>query len=144
MATITVSIDIAATVDEVWRHASDLPTHAEWMADAESIEFRTEQRSGVGTQMEVFTRVGPLHTTDLMEVTEWIDRKTIGVRHEGLVTGEGRFTLEATTAGTRFTWSEQLSFPWYLGGAIVAQLARPVLRWIWRRNLESLRSRIES
>ena len=94
--------------------------------------------------MEVLTRVGPLHTTDLMEVTEWVDRRTIGVRHEGLVTGEGKFSLEATDTGTRFTWSEQLSFPWYLGGAIVGQLASPILRWVWRRNLESLRNRIES
>lgn len=144
MAAITVSIDIAATIDQVWRHASDLGSHVEWMTDAETIEFRTEQRSGVGTQMEVLTRVGPLHTTDLMEVTEWVDRRTIGVRHEGLVTGEGKFSLEATDTGTRFTWSEQLSFPWYLGGAIVGQLASPILRWVWRRNLESLRNRIES
>jgi hypothetical protein len=51
------------------------------MADAESIVFLSETRSGVGTVMQVRTVVGPFRTTDVMEVTEWDERRTIGVRH---------------------------------------------------------------
>ena len=114
------------------------------MADAESIEFETDQRQGVGTRMRVETRVGPLRTTDVMEVTEWEDSRTIGVRHQGLVTGHGKFILEKSGSGTSFTWNERLTFPLYLGGPLTAVFAKPVLRWIWRRNLEGLRHRIES
>ncbi len=144
MARITVSIDIDAPRERVWREAADLASHAEWMADAESIEFETEQRTGVGTRMQVATRVGPLRTEDVMEVVSWSEGFSIGVRHQGLVTGEGSFTLTDLLEGTRFTWSEDLRFPWYVGGRLTALAASPVLHWIWRRNLQGLRERVEA
>ena len=144
MVRISVSIDIEAPLETVWSEAADLGSHSEWVADAESIEFETDQRQGVGTRMRVETRVGPLRTTDVMEVTEWEDSRTIGVRHQGLVTGHGKFILENAGSGTSFTWNERLTFPLYLGGPLTAVFAKPVLRWIWRRNLEGLRHRIES
>lgn len=138
-----MSVDIAAPLERVWAEAADLPSHVEWMADAESIEFSTEQRSGVGTRMRVATSVGPLRTVDLMEVTEWVEGQSIGVRHQGVVTGTGRFTLAPVAGATRFTWSEELAFPWYLGGQVTAIVASPVLGWVWRRNLAGLKRRIE-
>jgi carbon monoxide dehydrogenase subunit G len=143
VARISVSVDIAAPLSRVWEEAADLASHAEWMADAESIEFLGEQRRGPGTRVRVATAVGPLRTTDLMEVVEWDELRTIGVRHEGLITGTGRFRLAAMAAGTRFTWTERLAFPWYLGGPATAFLAAPVLAAIWRRNLSGLKRRIE-
>ena len=143
MARITQSIVIAASVDEVWKEAADLPSHVEWMADAESIEFLTDTTSGEGTRMKVETVVGPLRTSDLMEVTDWVERQSIGVRHSGLVTGSGHFRLSPVAGGTRFTWTEELTFPWYLGGPVTAAFAKPVLGWIWRRNLTGLKARIE-
>lgn len=143
MARITVHVDIDAPLDAVWKEASDLPSHAEWMADAESIEFLTEQRAGVGTRMRVATRVGPLRTNDLMEVTEWAEGSSIGVRHSGVVTGEGRFDLSKVAGGTRFSWTEDLTFPLVLGGPVTAFFAKPVLGWIWKRNLLGLKRRLE-
>lgn len=143
MAKVVTSVHIDAPLHEVWRAASALETHAEWMVDAESIEFETAQRRGPGTRMVVETRVGPLRTRDLMEVTAWEENRTIGVRHSGLVTGEGRFELTPMAGSTRFAWTEDLSFPWWLGGEITGWLARPVLAWIWRRNLRALRQRLE-
>lgn len=113
------------------------------MADAESIAFATEQRVGVGTRMEVATRIGPLRTTDMIEVTEWEPPGRIGVVHRGLVSGRGRFELAAMGGGTRFTWIEELRFPLWLGGPSTAWLARPVLAWVWRRNLAGLKLRLE-
>ncbi len=144
MARIRVSIDLPVPLAAVWHEAADLASHAEWMADAESIEFLTDQREGTGVGMKVLTVVGPFRTTDLMTVTEWIEGSTIGVRHEGLVTGEGRFTLAPIAGGTRFTWEENLSFPMHLGGPVTAFFAKPVLRWIWRRNLTGLEKRLVS
>jgi carbon monoxide dehydrogenase subunit G len=143
MARITQSILIDASVEAVWKEAADLPSHAEWMADAESIEFLSDTTSGTGTRMKVETVVGPLRTSDLMEVTDWVERERIGVRHSGLVTGTGHFQLSPVAGGTKFTWTEELSFPWYLGGPITAAFAKPVLGWIWRRNLQGLKTRIE-
>jgi uncharacterized protein YndB with AHSA1/START domain len=143
--TIEVSVMIRAPLEAVWAAAADLESHVDWMADAESITFITARRRGLGTRMEVATRVGPLRTKDVMEVTEWIDRRRIGVRHTGLVTGEGAFALqEIDPLTTEFTWRERLGFPWYLGGSLTAWLAIPVLRAIWKRNLTRLRRQLES
>ncbi len=141
MAGITVSIDINAPIERVWDRLSDLSSHSEWMQDAESIEFLTERREGVGTAIRVMTRVGPLRTADILEVTAWEPPSTLAVLHRGVVTGVGRFALTEIDTGTRFAWSETLSFPWWAGGPIAGIAARPVLRSIWRRNLVRFRDR---
>jgi carbon monoxide dehydrogenase subunit G len=125
----------------VWDQLSDLSSHAEWMTDAESIEFVSEQRAGVGTRMRVLTKVGPLRTTDVMEIMEWEKPRLIVVRHEGRVAGVGRFELAPAGDGTRLTWQEDLTLP---GGRIAGFLARPVLRAVWNRNLGRFRARLES
>jgi hypothetical protein len=107
------------------------------MADAEAIRFTSARRSGVGTTFDCDTRVGPLRLVDRMEVTEWREGRAIGVRHVGLVRGSGRFTLRGRGRRTRFTWEEELSIPWWLGGPAAAV----VLRLVWMRNLRRLRQR---
>ncbi len=144
MADVTVEIVIEALPDAVWSRISDLGSHAEWMADAESIRFLTEQRSGVGTRMEVATKVGPLRTTDLMDVVGWEEGRRIVVRHRGVVAGTGSFTLEPEGTGhSRVIWHEVLDLPWRLGGRIGGLAAAPLLRWVWGRNLRRLKRQIE-
>ena len=139
-ARITIETEIPATPDEVWAAVEDLSTHTEWMADAERITFVTEQRSGVGTEFDCLTVVGPLRTTDRMTVTEWEPGAVMGIEHRGAVTGSGRFTLAPSPRGTTFRWSEELTFPWWLGGPIGEVAGKPVLTWVWRRNLDRLRA----
>lgn len=114
------------------------------MADAGSIEFITARTAGVGTRLEIVTRIGPLRTVDVLEVVEWIERRLIAVKHAGAVTGVGSFELTPVAEGTRLTWREDLSFPLRWGGPVAGWLARPLLWWIWRGNLRRLKSRVEA
>lgn len=144
MNPIRTSVVVEASPEAVWTELAEISDHVEWMADAESITFTTDQRSGAGTTFECVTRVGPIRLLDVMEITEWQPQLSMGVRHVGLVTGEGRFTLAGTGAGsTLVTWTESLSFPWWMGGPLGAWAARPVLGLIWRGNLRRLKRRIE-
>ena len=127
----------------VWADLSRLETHVEWMSDARSLEFLTDTRGGVGTRFRVATRIGPLRTSDVMTVTEWDPPHRMAVSHDGLFTGNGRFTLDAVAGGTRFEWHEAIRFPWYLGGRLGALAARPALEAIWRRNLRRLAARFD-
>lgn len=140
---VTVSIDIDAPVDVVWADVADMASHAEWMADAESIRFAGERRSGVGAVLIVPTRVGPFTTEDWIIVTEWEDRRRMGVIHVGIVSGVGVFTLHELDDGrrTRFEWSEELSLPLTLGGPIGEVFAKPIITAIWRGNLRRLAAR---
>ena len=128
----------------VWSSIKDIASHVEWMEDAVSIRFTSSRRSGVGTAFDCETRVGPLRTTDRMEVTEWRPGRVMGIRHVGVVTGEGRFVLRRRLrGGTRFVWEERLTFPWWMGGPLGAVVGGQVLRLVWRRNLRNLKRRVE-
>lgn len=142
MVEITVETELSAGTAEVWEDVCDIASHVEWMHDAHAITFMSDQRRGVGTTFDCLTKVGPIRLIDRMEITEWVEGEVMGVRHAGLVTGEGRFTLTPTSDNTtRFTWTETLRFPWWLGGAIGARFGKPILRRIWERNLALLKAR---
>ena len=135
---------LAAPPEAVWADVEDIASHVEWMADAEAIRFLGEQTRGVGTRFECDTKVGPFRLTDVMEITDWVPGKVMGVRHTGVVTGTGRFTLKKARGGrTQFQWKERLSFPLWLGGPVGALLSKPVLGWVWRRNLARLAARFD-
>jgi hypothetical protein len=143
--TIHVCTTIDATPDDVWRRVERIETHTEWMLDAETITFRSEQHDGVGAEFDCLTRVGPLHTTDRFVVTRWEPGRAMGIEHRGAVTGVGEFRLRPLAGGARteFCWEETLTFPWRFGGPAGEQLGRPVLTRVWRGNLRRLKAMVE-
>jgi hypothetical protein len=145
MSRIRVSTIIDASPTAVWNAIDDVGSHVEWMHDADAIRFRGSRRRGVGTLFECDTKVGPLKLTDLMEITAWEPGRRMGVRHDGVVTGEGFFTLRRTRRGrTRFSWHERLRFPWWMGGELGGVVGAEILRLVWRRNLGNLKRRVET
>jgi hypothetical protein len=138
MTSITVHATYDAAPNVIWGELRRIEHHVEWMHDAVAITFLSDQREGVGTVFRCDTRVGPFHTADVMTITEWIENTSMGVRHRGLITGEGRFVLRPAGLATEVTWHEVLHFPWWLAGPFGAEAAKPVLRSIWRRNLDLL------
>ena len=146
MSGLRVAIDISATPAHVWDVVEPIEHHVEWMHDAVAIRFETDQYRGVGTRFLCDTKVGPLQLVDSMEITEWEPGVAIGVRHVGVVTGTGRFTLTPIDLGrrTRFVWEESLTFPWWLGGPVGARIGgRAALHPIWKRNLRALKRIVE-
>ena len=143
---IVVGIEIDATPARVWEVVEPVEQHVDWMHDAVAIRFTTEQTRGVGTEFLCDTKVGPISLVDKMEITEWVPGEVMGVRHIGLVTGVGRFTIEPIDLGRRprFTWAEDLTFPWWMGGPVGAWVGGKIaLGPIWRRNLKNLRRLVE-
>ena len=144
MGRVKVGITIDAPPRAVWAAVEPVERHVDWMADAEAIEFTSGARHGEGVAFTCLTRIGPFRLRDRMTTTEWIDGWVMGVRHDGLVSGSGRFTLQARRGGrTRLTWDERLRFPLWMGGRVGAAVARPVLRAIWKGNLRRLAEIVE-
>ncbi len=139
---VVVRTEVPAGIEAVWREAAKVADHVEWMADAHRLEFLSNQVEGVGTRIEVETRFGPLRTTDVMEFTAWEPPRRMAVRHAGLFTGTGEFVFEPAGAeATTMTWRERIEFPWFFAGPLGAWAAKPVLAWVWRRNLRRFRER---
>lgn len=143
MTRIRVEETIAATPEQVWATIEDISSHVTWMEDAVAIRFTSDARSGEGASFDCDTKVGPFRLTDRMVVTEWDPPRALGIRHAGVVTGSGRFTLTPTAAGTSFAWQEELRFPAWAGSRIGGAAAAPILRRVWRRNLANLKSLVE-
>ena len=74
---IRVEKSINAHRRQVWLELADLANHDSWMKDAVEIEFLGTKQAGIGTRMRVPTRVGPFRTTDIIEVTGWVDGESI-------------------------------------------------------------------
>lgn len=146
MPGIRVSVEIDAPVQTVWDVVEPVERHVDWMADAVAIRFIGSQTRGVGTEFFCDTKVGPIKLVDKMTITAWEPGRVMGVRHTGVVTGTGEFTLEPTSSGgTMFTWTEKLVFPWWLGGPVGALVGgQVVMKAIWRRNLRVLKKLVES
>ena len=145
MAGITVGTTIDATPEQVWEVVRVVGDHVDWMHDAVAIRFTSANRSGVGTTFDCDTKVGPFRLTDKMEITRWEDARVMGVRHVGMVTGTGEFTLVSTPPGrTEFIWREKLTFPWWMGGVLGATVGGVFLKLIWKRNLRGLKAIVES
>ncbi len=147
MGRIRVAVEIDAPPADVWSVVEPIERHVDWMADAVAIRFTGASTRGVGTEFECDTKVGPITLTDLMTVTEWEPERAMGVRHTGIVTGTGVFELEPIDLGrrTRFTWTEDLTFPWYLGGRLGEIVGgQAVMKRIWKRNLRRLTALVEN
>ena len=144
MGRVKVGITIDAPPRRVWSEVEHVERHVDWMADATAIRFTSRSHRGVGTTFECDTQVGPFRLTDEMEITAWKPGRVMGVRHVGLVTGTGRFTLRRSRGGrTRFTWEERLRYPWWMGGPLGGVIGDQVMRQIWKRNLLRLKQQVE-
>ena len=145
MVHIQLAIEINAPVEHVWQNISDIKTHVNWMMDASEINITSDHVKGLGVTFDCETHVGPLRTTDRMEITEWIPNQIMAISHNGLVEGKGKFRLEEIPdSKTLFKWDENLSFPIFLGGEITGYFAKPVLKRIWRKNLRKLKNLLEN
>ncbi len=143
MRDIVNNIEIAAPVDTVWDALADIESHQTWMTDAESIEFLSDTTSGPGTRILVRTRVGFLRSDDRMEFVAWEPPTRMTVEHEGAVQGHGEFALEPSAGGTLMTWTENLQFPWFLGGRVGETIARPILGRIFAANLKRFAATVD-
>lgn len=134
---ISIAVDIDAPIERVWERLADISDHTTWMVDANEIVFVGDRRTGVGTTFDCFTGVGPLRLRDRMTVIEWEPPHTLGVHHEGVVLGDGWFRLSALDERrTRFTWEERVRLRRRFGGAPGWFVATPVLRRVWKLNLD--------
>lgn len=144
MPRIKVKRTIDAPRKQVWAELADIPSHVEWMGDAEVIRFTGDKTKGIGTEFECDTKVGPLRTTDKMTITEWDKNRRMGVEHVGLVTGTGAFELKRKRGGrTQIIWREKLKYPLWLGGPVGGVVSKPILKRIWKKSLARLAARVE-
>jgi hypothetical protein len=140
VTSIRVERSLTQSPGVVWEELRHIDRHVNWMMDAVSIDFDSNQREGVGTSFRCTTKVGPITLLDAMTITTWVEKTVMGVEHHGVVGGRGIFTLSPRGTGTLLAWRENLLVPWWMGGPLGALVASPILRSIWEKNLDAFAS----
>lgn len=134
-------------VDRVWDLLIDWESQPDWMQDARSVTVTSPHRTGLGVTVSVPTNIAlGIVVLDEMEVTEWVERQRIAVRHTGrVIKGSGAFEVAPTrlpggAQGTIFTWWEDIDAPLGTLGDLVARYAAvPVVSFVFRRSLRALK-----
>ena len=126
-----------------WELLTDWEGQASWMRDADRVTVVSPAREGVGVRLAVRTRLfGIPAFVEPMEVTSWEPPRRLVVLHGGPLAGEGTWSLEPVTAGTRFTWTERVRLRVPVLGVVAAWCYRPVLGWLMGRGQRDLLARV--
>lgn len=128
-ASLELTVDVDATVQETWTAVTDWNRQGEWMLGTR-VRGTALDGQGVGGGIEAFSGVGRLGFLDTMEITVWEPPHRCHVLHTGrLVRGTGEFDVRPRGDGlSTFVWREDLELPLGLLGRLAWPLVRPVFR----------------
>ena len=129
-ATLVLTVDVDAPVEQTWAGATDWAGQGQWMLGTR-VWPTAQGGQGVGGGIEAFTGVGPLGVLDRMQITLWEPPYRCHVLHVGrVVRGPGAFEVESRDGGrSRFVWREDLDLPLGLLGRLGWPLVRPVFAY---------------
>ena len=128
-ATLVLTVDVDAPVEQTWAGATDWAGQGDWMLGT---RVRPTRRGGqgVGGGIEAFTGVGRLGFLDTMVITLWEPPHRCHVLHTGrLVKGTGAFEVQPRGSGSTFVWREDLELPLGLLGRLSWPLVRPLFAY---------------
>jgi len=138
---VASSIDLPCLPTEAWDVLTRWERQADWMLDADRVEVRSDQRSGVGVRVDVQTRLFQVSVfTETLEVVAWEPPARLEIVHGPPVLGRGTWTLEPTLGGTRFTWVEDVELGVPFLGEVAALAYATVARWLIGRSQRALKA----
>jgi hypothetical protein len=132
-ATLVLSVDVDAPVEQTWAAVTDWARQGEWMVGTR-VWPTTSGGRGVGGGIEAFTGVGPLGFLDRMRITRWEPPLRCEVMHVGrVVRGPGLMEVRPRGEGrSTLVWREDLDLP--LG--VVGRLGWPLVRPAFARGVQ--------
>ena len=110
-ATLVLTVDVDAPVEQTWAGATDWAGQGEWMLGT-AVTPTTQGGQGVGGGIEAFTGIGRLGFLDTMTITGWDPPHRCDVLHTGrVVRGTGTFEVRPRGSASTFVWREDLELP---------------------------------
>jgi uncharacterized protein YndB with AHSA1/START domain len=121
------SIEIAAPPHKIWPFLIEPEKIQKWCITFIKFEYTGKQRSGVGTTFYLEEKAGgPLMKLNF-KITEWVENRRVAF---SMISGnfvkgyEQSWTVEATPSGSRFTFMEEIKFPYGIIGKIMGLFAK--------------------
>ena len=124
---IQKAIEIAAPPERIWPFFVEPERVLKWYSTFRKFEYSGDLRSGVGTPLYIEEQaVGPVMKLHF-EVAEWKENEKLALR---LVSGSGvksyeqEWSLEPAASGSRFTFMEEIEFPFGVFGKLLGLVAQ--------------------
>ncbi len=137
----TISIDRVPEV--VWPYLVDWERLGDWMNEMSDVRVTGGTREGVGVEAEATVRIAGITTRDPIRVTRWEPPWVLEIAHLGWVKGSGYMELAPSDTGTDLFWREEYQPPWGPLGRAGMRVLRPLIRRVYRRDLETLKELVE-
>ena len=119
---IEKSIEITATPERIWPFFIDPEKVLQWSITFRKFQYAVDQQSGVGTPLYIEEKAsGPLMKMNF-EVTEWKENERLAFRMTSgapLKSYEQIWTLSPTEMGSKFTFYEEIIFPFGIIGKLM-------------------------
>ena len=121
------STDISAPPEKVWPFMVEPEKILKWCITLEKFEYPEEQHSGIGTHL-YFEEKKPGQPMKLhFMTTDWIENEKIAFSMESgdfVKKYEQKWLIEPTPEGSRFTFSEDIEFPYGVLGKALGVFSR--------------------
>lgn len=146
-ATLILTVDVDAPVDQTFAGATDWDRQGEWMLGTR-VWSTAQDGVGVGGGIAAYSGVEPLKLgfLDTMTITRWDPPRSCHVLHTGkIVRGTGFFDVEAREGNrSRFIWREDLDLPLGLIGRLGWILVRPAFAFGVKLSLKRFARWVEA
>lgn len=145
-ARVAASIDVPASVVDVFAAMIDLPSQDKWILATRLFALDGEvEVPGVGSKIAALTGVAGIGVLDTMTVTVYDPPHRWETSHTGnAIKGVGIFTVEPGPQGARVTWAEEIELPLGFVGRLGWIVAKPLVRWALAASLRRLAAGIVS
>ena len=142
------SIEIAAPPEKIWPFLVEPEKILKWCITFRKFEYTGDQRSGAGTPLYIEEKAGPMPLMKLnFTVTEWAENESLAFRMTSGNFAKGyeqRWTVEATPAGSRFTFMENIELPFCIIGKLIGKVGQSTSKATAGKMLVILKSLAEA
>jgi uncharacterized protein YndB with AHSA1/START domain len=140
---LSMRVDIRRPPKTVWPFLVDWERLPRWMEDMRDVRVTSVHREGVGVEAIATVRIAGITTRDRVRVTRWQPPKVLEIVHLGWVKGTGHMELSPAGNGSDLRWRETLIPPWGTLGRLGIRAVLPLMRRVFRRDLERLKQLVE-
>ena len=143
-ATLVLTVDVDAPVEQTWAGATDWAGQGEWMLGT-TVRPTAQGGQGVGGGIEAFTGIKRIGFLDTMTITRWDPPRRCDVLHTGrVVRGTGTFEVRPRGSASTFVWREDLELPLGIVGRLGWPLVRPLFAYGVRLSLKRFARWVEA
>ncbi len=121
------AIEINAPPERIWPFFVEPEKVLQWYSTFKRFDYTSNQRSGVGTPIYIEEQAGGPLMKIHFESTEWKENEKLALR---MVSGSGVksyqqvWLLETTPSGSRFTFMEEIEFPFGIIGKFIGLIGQ--------------------